>query len=199
MTFDFTQFAKNEQAVLNAVSSKLPTNQRKALNIAITQLKPVPVPEKASPSKPLFTLPAGQSAVLDGRLPIGGTLLQLGEFQFASGRANLESLERSTDYRWAQQDRLSREPSQQWIGQGSDKITLSGLIVPAYQQDEDSLSTLRTMAKAGEPYRLVSGFGKVYGLWVIESIKHTGTDLDNAGRAGWVEFSLNLTAYGEDA
>ncbi len=133
-----------------------------------------------------------------GQLPIKGMLLQLGNFKFASGYANLESLERTSDYRWAQQDRILREPAQQFIGVGSDSITLSGLLVPAYQTDKDPISSLRDMASKGDPYLLTSGFGKVYGDWVITQIKHTGTDLDASGKAGWVTFNLSLKAYGDD-
>ncbi|WP_319557900.1 phage tail protein [Thiomicrorhabdus sp.] len=200
MNFNIDTFVKNEQAAFSAVSSKLPIAQRNALNLAINNIKKQKVTPPSKVAENLaHQLPAGQSTALNGQLPIGGTLLQLGDFQFASGRANLESLERSTDYRWSQQDRLSREVSQQWTGQGSDKITLNGLVVSIYQQDTDSLAQLRTMAANGKPYRLTSGFGKIYGLWVVNSIKHTSTALDNAGRSGWIEFSLQLSAYGEDA
>jgi hypothetical protein len=194
---------EQEKSGFNSVLSALPTQQAKAIGQSHQMLtNPGAIVNKVTDMAHQKLPPKwvrGLSGVLGfDQLPVRGALLRLGGFVFASGYANLESLERSTDYRWAQQDRLTRRPAQQFTGIGSDVISLSGLLVPAYQKNQDPLSELRQMAEKGEPYLLTSGFGKVYGDWVITQAKHTGTELDSKGRSGWVTFSLSLKHYGSD-
>ncbi|MFA5632664.1 MAG: phage tail protein [Porticoccaceae bacterium] len=131
--------------------------------------------------------------------PAGHAMLSLGGFVFMVGTLAHQSLKRSHAYRWEKQDRLLRTPSRQFIGPGDESIELSGYLLPHYTGGAASLPDLRARAAIGEPYDLVDHFGVAYGLYVIENIEETGAELDIYGQPRKVDFSISLSAYGEDA
>lgn len=130
--------------------------------------------------------------------PAGDVLLILGDFPFMVGTAAHQSIKRTNNYRWAQQDRLLREPSQQFVGKGDERIELEGYLLPHYTGGSAAMDTLRGLAAAGGPLDLIDHFGAVLGRFVVSSIQETGTELDRAGQARRIEFSVSLLSYGED-
>lgn len=110
-----------------------------------------------------------------------------------------QSLKRTHEYRWAKQDRLLRTPARQFVGAGDEGIDLEGYLLPHYTGGADSITALRLAAARGEPQELIDHFGAVYGRYVVESIQETGSELDALGQPRRVDFSVSLSAYGEDA
>ena len=55
-----------------------------------------------------------------------------------------------------------------------------------------SLTAMRLMADTGKSFPLISGTGKIYGLWVIDSLNETQTYFFKNGKPRLVEFSLTL-------
>ncbi|KXA71050.1 phage tail protein [Bordetella hinzii] len=131
--------------------------------------------------------------------PAGEVLLILGDFAFMVGTAAHQTLKRTNDYRWAKQDRLLRTPAKQFIGPGDDRIDLDGYLLPHYTGGADSITALRRRAALGEPQELIDHFGMVYGRYVVENIQETGTEMDIYGQPRRVDFSVSISAYGEDA
>lgn len=125
-------------------------------------------------------------------------LMTLGGFQFAINTAAHETLQRDTAYRWERQDRLGREPAQQFIGPGEDKIVLSGTIYPHFRGGLGQLDTMREMAGEGEPLQLVDGLGRVLGPYCIARVTEGQTVYVGPGIPRRVDFSLELVRYGED-
>lgn len=143
---------------------------------------------------------AGAFLGIGGAAPrlVGDVLLQLGEYQFSVGTAAHQSIARKHEWRWAQVDRLSRTPAQQYVGPGVESISLQGLLYPEFAGDDDQIAAMRAQADLGEPLLLVDHFGNVFGLYCIRSIAATGTALDPKGLPRRIEFSIELVAYGED-
>ena len=54
-------------------------------------------------------------------------------YYFNLDTAAFDELRRSTEYRWASQERLTRRPAQQAVGIGEEKITLKGAIFSRLQ------------------------------------------------------------------
>jgi len=131
--------------------------------------------------------------------PIGAVMLMLGDMPFMVGTLAHQTLTRSHEYRWAAQERLLRTPARQFIGAGNETMTLEGYLLPHYTGGADSLQRLRAIASLGEPQTLLDHFGVVYGNYVVESIEETGSELDMLGQPRRIEFSISLSAYGEDA
>lgn len=127
------------------------------------------------------------------------TMLALGPYRFAVDRAAYQSLSRSAEYRWPSQERIGRAPARQFVGRGSETVSLSGVIHPHYAGGLGQLDRMRELAGQGLPLQLTDGRGKVWGLWCIERIEETRTVFFANGDPQKIEFSLQLAAYGEDA
>jgi len=131
--------------------------------------------------------------------PSGLVMLVLGNVPFMVGTLAHQTIARSLEYRWAVHERLLRTPSRQFVGPGSESVTLEGYALPHHTGGGDTLLRLRALAETGEPQILVDHFGTVHGRYVVERIEQTGSELDMAGQPGRIEFSIELAAYGEDA
>lgn len=119
-------------------------------------------------------------------------MLMLGNFRFSVNQATYQSKSRTTSYRWAKQDRLFTEPALQFIGPGSDSMTLQGVILPQYKGGLQQVEYMRQEARKGNSLLLVEGSGKVLGYWVIESIAETQSIFLNNGAPKHIEFVLEL-------
>lgn len=126
-------------------------------------------------------------------------LFQLGEFQFDLANGSPQTLDWQADYRWEEQGRLLRDPAQQFVGPGSQAITLDGILFPGFSGRQNTVEDLRALAREGKPLMLTDGLGKVYGRWAIKSLREgKGVFMDN-GAARRIDFSIQLVFYGEDS
>jgi len=130
--------------------------------------------------------------------PAGLVMLVLGDVPFMVGTVAHQTLTRSHEYRWATHERLLRTPARQFLGPGEESITLEGYLLPHYTGGTETLQRLRQLAHSGEPHTLLDHFGAVYGLYVIERLEQTGSELDMLGQPRHMTFSIALAAYGED-
>ena len=126
-------------------------------------------------------------------------MLQLGTFQFSITSAAYKQLRRRRSWRWAAQQRLQERPARQFVGEGDDSITLSGVIYPQYLGGSGQLDDVVELAGTGEAQTLIDGQGNVLGQWVIESINDTGSYQLRDGSPRRLQFSLSITRYQDDA
>lgn len=126
------------------------------------------------------------------------TLMTLGLFVFELTSAPFETVGRQTDHRWASKDRAGGPPAHQYLGPGSDAITIDGLLMPEMTGGTKALDKLREMASEGKAWILVSGDGRNQGKWFIASITERGSHHTPNGLARRIEFSLNLKRYWDD-
>lgn len=61
-----------------------------------------------------------------------GTMMMLGQYRFSIDSAAYQTFTRSTEYRWEEQKRLGKDPAMQFVGPGTDTITLEGTIYPHF-------------------------------------------------------------------
>lgn len=125
-------------------------------------------------------------------------LLQLGSFQFTLQAGTPQTLDRTADYRWEAQDRILREPAYQFVGPGSQEITLDGILYPGFSGTQSTMETLRTLAASGEAQMLTDGLGRVLGRWGITRVREGQGTFAPGGAARRIDFSLTLVRYGED-
>lgn len=126
------------------------------------------------------------------------TMMTLGSFQFSINSAAFDDLKRVTSYRWKQQERIGRDPANQFIGPGNDKVTINGTIYPSYKGGLGQINLMREMAALGEEQQLMDGQGNVIGPYVITSITEVQTVFASAGVPLKQEFTMELAKYGED-
>ncbi|MCF5701344.1 MULTISPECIES: phage tail protein [Pseudomonas] len=112
--------------------------------------------------------------------------------------AAFDELRRSTKFRWASQERLSRRPAQQGVGIGDEKITLKGVILPGLKGGLKQLDTLRTMGGKLQPLTMTTGYGDVLGTWCLENVDEEQSALMQGGIPRKQAFTLEFVRYGDD-
>ncbi|MEO1003565.1 MAG: phage tail protein [Cyanobacteria bacterium J06638_7] len=129
---------------------------------------------------------------------MAGTLYQIGSFQFNLTDGSPDELSRDMQWAWPQQGRILRKPALQFLGPGSDRITLNGVLYPGTTGNQGTIDTLRQLADSGEPQTLVDGLGRVYGRFAILNVRERRQVFLDTGAARRIEFELTLLEYGED-
>ncbi|WP_369303062.1 phage tail protein [Pseudomonas sp. N2-5-1-1] len=119
-------------------------------------------------------------------------------YYFNLDTAAFDELTRSTEFRWASQERLSRRPAQQAVGQGDEKLTLKGTIYPGFKGGLKQLDTLRTIGGRLQPLTLTTGYGEVIGTWCLKTINEEQGALLHGGIPRKQGFSLEFVRYGDD-
>ncbi|WP_339469374.1 phage tail protein [Pseudomonas sp. EL_65y_Pfl1_R83] len=112
--------------------------------------------------------------------------------------AAFDELRRSTAFRWASQERLTRRPAQQVIGMGDEKLTLKGAIFPGFKGGIKQLDTLRTLGGKLQPMTLTTGYGDVLGTWCMTSVEEEQSALLGGGIPRKQGFTLEFVRYGDD-
>ena len=128
-------------------------------------------------------------------------MAKLGPYMFSLDTAAFQELQRQTEYRWAMINRIGRKPAAQFTGFGEDTITLTGSIYPHFRGGIRQIEQMRAMAGNGEGLQLVYAFGRFgqhNGLWCIKSIQENRSYFFQDGTPRKIDFTLTLTAYGED-
>lgn len=126
-------------------------------------------------------------------------MLALGDYRFSVDTAAYNSLQRTTTYRWARQDRIGTVPAAQWVGPGEDTISLRGVVYPHYSGGLAQISNMRAEAAQGRPLRLVDGRGTVHGFWTIDKVREDESVFLPGGIPRKIDFRMQLTYYGERA
>ncbi|EPJ82438.1 MULTISPECIES: phage tail protein [Pseudomonas] len=125
-------------------------------------------------------------------------MLSLGMFVFSLSTLAYQELQRQTNWRHASNSRVGAPPALQFVGRGDDTITLPGIILPELAGSVLSLDVLRLMANTGKAWPMVEGTGRIYGLWVIESLSETKTVFFRDGTPRRIEFTLTLKRTDDD-
>jgi phage protein U len=119
-------------------------------------------------------------------------------YYFNLDTAAFDELSRSTEFRWASQERLSRRPAQQAVGLGEEKLTLKGTIYPGFKGGLKQLDTLRTIGGRLQPLTLTTGYGEVIGTWCLKAINEEQGALLHGGIPRKQGFTLEFARYGDD-
>jgi phage protein U len=119
-------------------------------------------------------------------------------YYFNLDTAAFDELTRSTEFRWASQERLSRRPAQQAVGMGEEKLTLKGSIYPGFKGGLKQLDTLRSIGARLQPLTLTTGYGEVIGTWCLKNINEEQNVLMHGGIPRKQGFTLEFVRYGDD-
>jgi len=119
-------------------------------------------------------------------------------YYFNLDTAAFDELRRSTEFRWASQERLGRRPAQQAVGIGEEKITLKGAIFPGFKGGIKQLDTLRSLGGQLKPLTLTTGYGDVLGTWCLKNVDEEQSALLQGGIPRKQAFTLEFACYGDD-
>lgn len=125
-------------------------------------------------------------------------MMILGAYRFCISNAAYQSLERATEYKWEEQERLGTDPALQFVGNGTETISLEGTIYPQFKGGLRQITLMRAEAGLGIPLLLISGNGQAFGRWCITSISETQSVFMKDGTARKIVFSMKLKRYGEE-
>ncbi|MGB5954193.1 phage tail protein [Pseudomonas sp.] len=123
---------------------------------------------------------------------------KLKPYYFNLDTAAFDELTRKTAFRWAGQERLTREIAQQAVGQGEDRLTIKGAIFPLFRGGIGQLNELRSIGRRLQPLTLTTGYGEVLGTWCLLSVDEEQGALLAGGIPRKQSFSLEFVAYGND-
>lgn len=122
-------------------------------------------------------------------------MLMLGSFKFSLNNAVFQEMRRSTQYKWASQERFGQLAARQFVGLGDDTITLPGVIYPSYKGRTNAMQDLREMAEQGLPYTLLDGQGNIYGRWIITTVDETKSVFAMFAQPRKIEFTVTLELF----
>ncbi|MBT8421261.1 MAG: phage tail protein [Gammaproteobacteria bacterium] len=129
-------------------------------------------------------------------------MMILGGFAFDLLGASYDSVQRSQEYNWAQQERLGSSlgaggPALMFMGIQNETMSISGTMYPQHAGGSLTMAILRLEAAIGVPLPLIDSQGGLLGTWVIKQIEETKTIFLGNGAARKIEFSLSLQRYVE--
>jgi len=88
-------------------------------------------------------------------------------------------------------------PAYQFLGEGETTRTLSGVLYPEITGGRLSLTAVELMADEGRALPLIDGTGMIHGMYVIDKVTRTDSELFSEGAARKIEFSLSLKRVDE--
>lgn len=124
-------------------------------------------------------------------------MMALGMFVFMRQTLPYQSMQRVAEYRWPSNSRVGKRAAFQYLGPGDEKITLSGVLYPEFTGGKMTMFAIRQMAEMGRAWPLLDGGGLIYGMFVIESVSETGSEMFADGTPRKIDFSLSLTRVDE--
>jgi phage protein U len=120
------------------------------------------------------------------------TMLAFGPFAFGMATAAYSELQRQMQFKHAAAVRVNARDAYQFVGPGTETLTVSGLVAPEVTGTLASITQLEDMGRGGLSYVLVDGAGYVYGVYYIDSLQTTQSYHHPDGTPRKVEFSLTL-------
>lgn len=124
-------------------------------------------------------------------------MMALGMFVFGMHTLAYQEFQRQNEWRHGSTSRIGARPARQFLGPGDETITLPGVLLPEIAGSVLSLDTLRVMADTGKAWPLIEGTGRIYGIYVIESMTETKTVFFSDGAARRIAFSMVLKRVDE--
>jgi phage protein U len=124
-------------------------------------------------------------------------MMALGMFVFGMPTLAYQEFQRQTEWRHGSTSRIGVRPARQFLGPGDDSITLPGVLVPELTGSVLSLDVLRIMGDTGKAWPMIEGTGRIYGIYVIESLNETRMLFFPDGAARRIEFTLSLKRIDE--
>ncbi len=125
-------------------------------------------------------------------------MMALGPFRFSIETAAYQTLERHDEYRWEPLDRIGRHPAMQFLGPGVTSVVLPGVVYPHWRGGGNQIQAMRAVAGTGAPHQLVSGYGRIFGPFVVLAIDETESFHFKDGAPRKQEFTIELASYGQD-
>jgi len=123
----------------------------------------------------------------------------LGNFQFSLKALSPNSVTRTTEYNWSENERIGELPLLQNLGISRDQIEIEGVFYPRINDNKKNMSDIRNSNLVKKANNLITDNGEILGKFVIVSIKENQSYFDKDSKPQKVEFSMILKRSPEQA
>lgn len=125
-------------------------------------------------------------------------LYQIGSLTLDTRPFNADEMSRSAGADFAVKPLISSLPGREFMGEGDDKITLSGQLLPFKTGGLTELEIAHGFRQSGQRLPVLRGDGKMFGWFAIESIQEAHTDLMRDGVGFRVKHTIALVKVGPE-
>ena len=125
-------------------------------------------------------------------------MMVYGMFVFSLSTAAYQDFRRQTQWRNSSLSLIGKSPAIQFLGPGSDKITLAGELYPEFTGGQANLDQLRAMGEQGAAWPVIEGTGRMYGLYTMDGMDESSDRHFRDGAASHIKFSLTLSRIDDD-
>jgi uncharacterized protein len=119
-------------------------------------------------------------------------MMSLGLFLFTLPTIVFQELSHKRDVRHAWNERVGAADAVQFLGPGTETISLKGVTAYGINHPKASYAILNKMMQTGKAFPLIDGLGNVFGHYVIESLDVSKSVFQKFGQARRSEFTLEL-------
>ena len=126
------------------------------------------------------------------------TQLIWGFVLFQANSLIYNELNKTTNYRHVQNDRVGKRAANQYLGIGEETITIPGKLAPIITGGRTTLQLLKIQADTGLPYPLIEGNGLAHGFYVLMNIEENTKHHLADGRPKIIDYTLTLKRVGDD-
>lgn len=119
-------------------------------------------------------------------------LAKLGDFKFEIDGLGYETLKRKLSFSFQKNDLLSDFPNHQAMGRWDESIDLDGSII---LKKRDQVNQLLEMAKKKRPQLFVTGYGEIFGKFLIKDIDLKQSYFIQNGLYLRQDFSISMERY----
>jgi hypothetical protein len=105
---------------------------------------------------------------------------------------SIDEVQRTASADFAAKPLIGALQRREYMGEGDDKLTLSGQLLPFKIGGLDTLETVHRLRLSGAPQAVQRGDGKRLGYFVIESVSETHREIMRDGVGFFVQHSIAL-------
>ncbi|WP_108459210.1 phage tail protein [Devosia naphthalenivorans] len=125
-------------------------------------------------------------------------LYQIGSLTLDTRPFNADEMSRSASADFAVKPLMGTLPGREFMGEGDDKLSLSGQLLPLKTGGLTELEVAHGFRQSGQRLPVMRGDGKMFGWFAIESIQETHMDLMADGVGFRVKHSIALIKVGPE-
>ncbi len=125
-------------------------------------------------------------------------LYQLGPLTLDTRPFNADDVSRSTSADFATKALMGTLPGREFMGEGDDKLTISGQLLPFKTGGLTELEFAHSMRRSGQLLPVMRGDGVMLGWFAIEGIQESHSELMRNGVGFLVKHSISLVKVGPE-
>nr|WP_210259488.1 phage tail protein [Devosia sp. 1635] len=128
----------------------------------------------------------------------GVVLYSIGSLTLDTRPFSVDDVARSAAADFATKPLMGSLPGREFMGEGDDKITLSGQLLPFKTGGLTELEVAHGFRRSGQRLPVMRGDGKMFGWFAIESIQENHSDLMRDGVGFVVKHTISLVKVGPE-